>query len=145
MVLDKVLTVSGHEVGDHRYFTAWVRWLLSDDWFRDEEPGVAYSWETRVLLSTATDKSMTVLDSKRPGPIALEDVPNLAPAFQAEGLRRLREDEASSLLHTPVMRAELARLAQQAAPLDAGAMPHQARKCERKSGHERPSRHQAMR
>ncbi|MEU0002177.1 PIN domain-containing protein [Streptomyces microflavus] len=120
VVLDKVLTVSGHEVGDHRYFTAWVRWLLRDDWFRGEEPGVAYSWETRVLLSTATDKSMTVLDSKRPGPIALEDVPNLPTTLQAAGerLRRLREDdELSSLLHTPDMRAYLSRLAQQATPL----------------------------
>lgn len=82
VALDKVLEVRGHQVGDHRYFTAWVRWLLRDNKHWDGEMQVwAYAWETRVLLSTAVDQAVTVIDFRKPGPITEQDIPNV-PAYR---------------------------------------------------------------
>ncbi|GGX56405.1 PIN domain-containing protein [Streptomyces chartreusis] len=76
VALDGVLEVSGREVGGHKWFTASVRWLLSGRSPR-QDARRACAWETRVLLSPTADKGLTVLDSKRPGPISIEDVPKL--------------------------------------------------------------------
>ncbi|MFD6250614.1 PIN domain-containing protein, partial [Streptomyces roseolus] len=92
VALDKVLEVSGRQVGSHHYFTAWVRWLLRDDTVvRGAVQERAYAWETRVLLSTAADQAMTVLDFRRPGPISEEDLPKVPalPETTEETLRLL--------------------------------------------------------
>ncbi|MFE1228073.1 hypothetical protein [Streptomyces sp. NPDC058745] len=116
MALDKVTDVSGREVGGHRYFTAWVRWLLRDDrMIRSEVNERGYSWETRVLLSTAADQTMTILDFKRPGPVSEEDVPNVPalPEATEERLTRLGAAHIASLMNTPVMSVNMARLVEQ--------------------------------
>ncbi|MET9325133.1 PIN domain-containing protein [Streptomyces sp. NPDC003038] len=102
VALDKVLEVSGHEVGGHHYFTAWVRWLRRDDlMIRGEVYERGYAWETRALLSTAADQTMTVLDFRRPGPISEEDVPNVPalPLTTEERLTRLGADHIASLMN----------------------------------------------
>uniref|UniRef100_UPI003F495A4E PIN domain-containing protein n=1 Tax=Streptomyces achromogenes TaxID=67255 RepID=UPI003F495A4E len=119
VALDKVLDVSGHQVGGHHYFTAWVRWLLRDDTMvRGEVHERGYAWETRVLLSTAVDQAMTVLDFRRPGPISEEDVPNVPklPETTEERLTRMGRMHLASLLNTPAMQVTLASLAKQLAP-----------------------------
>ncbi|MFG2986986.1 PIN domain-containing protein [Streptomyces sp. NPDC048258] len=119
VALDKVLEVSGHEVGGHHYFTAWVRWLLRDDlMIRGEVYERGYAWETRALLSTAADQTMTVLDFRRPGPISEEDVPNVPalPLTTEERLTRLGADHIASLMNTPAMRVTMARLMAQHGP-----------------------------
>ncbi|MFB8402194.1 PIN domain-containing protein [Streptomyces sp. NPDC055912] len=119
VALDKVLEVSGHEVGGHHYFTAWVRWLLRDDRMaRGEVHERGYAWETRVLLSTAADQAMTVLDFKRPGPVSEEDVPNVPalPEATEARLRRLGAERVALLMNTPAMRVSMARLWEQFGP-----------------------------
>ncbi|MBL3671435.1 DUF4935 domain-containing protein [Streptomyces sp. M2CJ-2] len=119
VALDKVLEVSGHQVGGHHYFTAWVRWLLRDDrMVRGEVHERGYAWETRVLLSTAVDQAMTVLDFRRPGPISEEDVPNVPelPETTEERLTRMGRMHLASLMNTPAMQVTLAGLAKQLAP-----------------------------
>lgn len=119
VALAKVLEVSGHQVGGHHYFTAWVRWLLRDDrMVRGEVHERAYAWETRVLLSTAVDQAMTVLDFRRPGPISEEDVPNVPelPETTEERLTRMGRMHLASLMDTPAMQVTLADLAKQLAP-----------------------------
>ncbi|MEU0273187.1 PIN domain-containing protein [Streptomyces sp. NPDC006307] len=74
VALDKVLNVSGREVGGHHWFTATVRWLLAESPLAYVDEPVAYAWETRVLLSPTAEKTLTVLDSKPPAPIAPEDI-----------------------------------------------------------------------
>ncbi|TGZ12334.1 hypothetical protein DV517_74290 [Streptomyces sp. S816] len=119
VALDKVLEVSGHQVGGHHYFTAWVRWLLRDDrMVSGEVHERGYAWETRVLLSTAVDQAMTVLDFRRPGPISEEDVPNVPelPETTEERLTRMGRMHLASLMVTPAMQVTLADLAKQLAP-----------------------------
>ncbi|MFF8036175.1 PIN domain-containing protein [Streptomyces sp. NPDC016626] len=119
VALDKVLEVSGHEVGGHHYFTAWVRWLLRDDrMIRGEVHERGYAWETRVLLSTAADQTMTILDFKRPGPVSEEDVPNVPalPEATEARLTRLGAAYIASLMNTPAMRVSMARLVEQLDP-----------------------------
>jgi hypothetical protein len=119
VALDEVLEVSGHQVGNHHYFTAWVRWLLRDDrMVRGEVHERGYAWETRVLLSTAVDQAMTVLDFRRPGPISEEDVPNVPelPEKTEERLTRMGRMHLASLMDTPAMQVTLAGLAKQLAP-----------------------------
>ncbi|MEU2554693.1 PIN domain-containing protein [Streptomyces sp. NPDC013313] len=119
VALDKVLEVSGHQVRGHHYFTAWVRWLLRDDrMVRGEVHERAYAWETRVLLSTAVDQAMTVLDFRRPEPISEEDVPNVPelPETTEERLTRMGRMHLASLMNTPAMQVTLAGLAKQLAP-----------------------------
>ncbi|ALV48080.1 hypothetical protein ASR50_34775 [Streptomyces sp. 4F] len=119
VALEKVLEVSGHEVGGHHWFTAWVRWLLRDDRiFRGETHERAYAWETRVLLSTAADQAMTVLDFRRPGPISAEDVPNVPtlPHTTEERMMRLGREHLAALMNTPAMQVTLARLMEQHGP-----------------------------
>ncbi|WP_432016523.1 PIN domain-containing protein [Streptomyces hydrogenans] len=77
VALDKVLEVSGREIDGHKWFTASVRWLLTERSRQREDETLAYAWETRILLSPTADKGLTVLDSKSPGPISPEDVANL--------------------------------------------------------------------
>ncbi|MFF6888615.1 PIN domain-containing protein [Streptomyces sp. NPDC012421] len=87
VALDKVQQVSGREIDGHKWFTASVRWLLTERSRQREGETVAYAWETRILLSPTADKGLTVLDSKRPGPISPEDVtnlPELPESFEAE-------------------------------------------------------------
>ncbi|MEU9033770.1 PIN domain-containing protein [Streptomyces sp. NPDC048352] len=74
VALDRVLRVSGREVGGHHWFTASVRWLLAESHLAYVDEPVAYAWETRILLSPTADKALTVLDSKPPAPIAPEDI-----------------------------------------------------------------------
>ncbi|MGV9761671.1 PIN domain-containing protein [Streptomyces tricolor] len=74
VALDKVLKVSGREVGGHHWFTASVRWLLAESHLAFPDERAAYAWETRVLLSPTAEKTLTVLDSKPPAPIAPEDI-----------------------------------------------------------------------
>ncbi|MFH8577136.1 PIN domain-containing protein [Streptomyces zaomyceticus] len=117
--LDKVLEVSGHQVGGHHYFTAWARWLLRDDRIiRGEAFERGYAWETRVLLSTAADQAMTVLDSRRPGPISMEDVPNVPPLPESteERLTNLGRSHLAALMNTPAMQVTLGRLVAQLGP-----------------------------
>ncbi|MFJ2875438.1 MULTISPECIES: PIN domain-containing protein [unclassified Streptomyces] len=79
--LDKVLKVDAREVGGHHWFTASVRWLLKEERPRPEgylPQHMAYAWETRILLSPTADKPLTVLDSKRPGPIYYADIPKVS-------------------------------------------------------------------
>ncbi|MBT3163070.1 DUF4935 domain-containing protein [Streptomyces sp. Vc74B-19] len=119
VALDKVLEVSGREVGGHHYFTAWVRWLLRDDRvIRGEVVERAYAWETRVLLSTAADQAMTVLDFRRPGPISAEDVPNVPalPETTEERLTRMGRAHLAALMNTPAMQVTLARISDQLGP-----------------------------
>ncbi|MFE6461110.1 PIN domain-containing protein [Streptomyces cinereoruber] len=119
VALDKVTDVSAREVGGHRYFTAWVRWLLRDDrLIRGEVVERGYAWETRVLLSTAADQAMTVLDSRRPGPISEEDLPNVPalPEPTEARLTRLGAAHLASLMDTPAMRASMSRLWEQFGP-----------------------------
>ncbi|MEV7440535.1 hypothetical protein AB0O22_05165 [Streptomyces sp. NPDC091204] len=119
VALDKVLEVSGHEVGGHHYFTAWVRWLLRDDrMIRGEVYERGYAWETRALLRTAADQAMTVLDFRRPGPISEEDVPNVPalPLTTEERLTRLGAAHIASLMDTPAMRVTMAHLMGQYGP-----------------------------
>ncbi|MGW3520582.1 PIN domain-containing protein [Streptomyces hydrogenans] len=116
VALDKVLEVSGREVGGHHWFTAWVRWLLRDDrWTRGEVQELGYAWETRVLLSTAADQDMTILDFRRPGPISKEDEPNVPalPETTEERLTRLGREHLAALMDTPAMRVALGRLVRQ--------------------------------
>ncbi len=116
VALDKVLEVSGREVGGHFWFTAWARWLLRDDRIiRGEVIERAYAWETRVLLSTAADQDMTILDFRRPGPISEEDVPNVPalPETTEERLTRVGRARVTALLNTPAMQVPLARLVEQ--------------------------------
>ncbi|WAE68459.1 PIN domain-containing protein [Streptomyces cavourensis] len=119
VALDKVLEVSGREVGGHFWFTAWARWLLREERvLRGEVFERAYAWETRVLLSTAADQDMTILDFRRPGPISEEDVPNVPalPYTREERLTRAGEARVSALLRTPSMQVPLARLMEQVGP-----------------------------
>lgn len=119
MALDKVLEVTGREVGGHHWFTAWVRWLLRDDRvIRGEVFERAYAWETRVLLSTAADQAMTILDFRRPGPISEEDIPNVPalPLTTEERLTRVGRARVHALLNTPAMQIPLARLMGQLGP-----------------------------
>lgn len=118
VALDKVLEVSGREVGGHHWFTVWVRWLLRENKpVRGDEGQRAYAWETRVLLSTAADQAVTVLDSRRPGPITEEDIPGLPELpLEAERLRLLGEAHVRALLNTPAMQATLASIAERVAP-----------------------------
>ncbi|WP_024756058.1 PIN domain-containing protein [Streptomyces exfoliatus] len=126
VALDKVLEVSAREVAGHKWYTASVRWLLAEDespWGYTGER-VAYAWETRVLLSpTASDKGLTVLDSKRPSPVSREDIPNVPPVTEEGELVLLGAAKRSGLLDsTPEFRPLLRRLARQAtdlAPLEA--------------------------
>ncbi|WP_331719588.1 PIN domain-containing protein [Streptomyces virginiae] len=116
VVLDKVLEVSGQEVGGHHWFTAWVRWLLRDDRvIHGEVHERAYAWETRVLLSTAADQAMTVLDFRRPGPISAEDVPNVLalPQTTEEHLTHVGRAHLAALMNTPAMQVTLGRLVAQ--------------------------------
>ncbi|MET9432281.1 MULTISPECIES: PIN domain-containing protein [unclassified Streptomyces] len=118
VALSKVLEVSGREVGGHHWFTAWVRWLLTEGKPTRALPSdrLAYAWETRVLLSTTADRSLTVLDFRRPGPIAPEDVPGLPreenqaadPPIVAAAMRKLFGDKE--------IQAGLVRLAAASAP-----------------------------
>ncbi|MFD6757905.1 MULTISPECIES: PIN domain-containing protein [Streptomyces] len=119
VALDKVLEVSGRQVGSHHYFTAWVRWLLRDDTVvRGAVQERAYAWETRVLLSTAADQAMTVLDFRRPGPISEEDLPKVPalPETTEETLRLLGKVHLASLINSPAMQVTLARLVEQLGP-----------------------------
>ncbi|MFD5110280.1 PIN domain-containing protein [Streptomyces cinereoruber] len=119
VALDKVLEVSGREVGGHHYFTAWVRWLLKDDHvIHGEAYERAYAWETRVLLSTRADQAMTVLNFKRPGPISAEDAPHLPvlPQTTEARLARVGRAHLEALMNTPAMQVTMARLAEQFAP-----------------------------
>ncbi|GAA0618012.1 hypothetical protein GCM10010394_55420 [Streptomyces crystallinus] len=60
-----------------------------------------YAWETRVLLSTAADQTMTVLDFKRPGPVAEEDIHVSAlPEATEARLTRLGAAHIASLMNT---------------------------------------------
>ncbi|MEU2409209.1 PIN domain-containing protein [Streptomyces rubiginosohelvolus] len=120
VALDKVLEVSGHQVGDHHYFTAWVRWLLRDDRVvRGDLLDRAFAWETRVLLSTAADQALTVLDFRRPGPVSEEDIPNVPalPQTTEERLARLGKVHLDALMNTPAMQVTLAELAKQIVPM----------------------------
>ncbi|MCX5303188.1 PIN domain-containing protein [Streptomyces sp. NBC_00160] len=119
VALDKVLEVSGREVGGHHYFTAWVRWLLRGDrMIRGEVHERAYAWETRVLLSTAADQSLTVLDFRRPSPISAEDAPKVPalPETTEERLTRVGRSHLDALMKTPTMQVALARISEQLAP-----------------------------
>ncbi|KUN16256.1 hypothetical protein AQJ11_39855 [Streptomyces corchorusii] len=116
VALDKVLEVSGREVGGHHWFTVWVRWLLREPLQGDGDQ-LAYAWETRVLLSTAADQAITVLDSRRPGPITEEDIPGLPELpSDAERLRLMGEAHVRALLNTPAMQATLASIAERVVP-----------------------------
>lgn len=97
VALDEVLEVSGREVGGHKWFTASVRWLLTERWRRRDEEPIAYAWETRVLLSPTADKGLTVLDSRRPGPIVAEDIPKLPQLPPLPELSLVEAVEASLL------------------------------------------------
>ncbi|MFD4946598.1 PIN domain-containing protein [Streptomyces sp. NPDC058409] len=82
VALSKVLEVSAREIVGHKWFTASVRWLLAESGlprhYTDERDRIAFAWETRVLLSpTASEKGLTVLDGKRPGPVTSDDAPNV--------------------------------------------------------------------
>ncbi|WP_432104476.1 PIN domain-containing protein [Streptomyces sp. bgisy091] len=113
VALDKVVEVSGREVGGNHWFTAWVRWLLRDDrTIRGEWREEGYAWETRVLLSTAADQPLTVLDFRRPGPIELEDIPHLpAPTDPWDALvSKVGKAHAESLMRIPAMRTHLANI-----------------------------------
>ncbi|OEJ56621.1 hypothetical protein BGM19_38985 [Streptomyces agglomeratus] len=125
VAFDKVLDVSGREVDGHKWFTASVRWLLAEDisryWYTGER--IAYAWETRVLLSPTADTGLTVLDSRRPEPIAREDIPNV-PEVTADGeMAVLGAAKASGLLDaTHEFKAFLSRLTPEAlglSPLEA--------------------------
>ncbi|MEU9530386.1 PIN domain-containing protein [Streptomyces sp. NPDC048210] len=110
VALDKVLEVSGREVGGNHWFTAWVRWLLTEDQtLGGEVREMGYAWETRVLLSTAADQPLTVLDFRRPDPIRFEDIPHMpAPTNPMEALvASVGKAQADSLMRIPAMRAHL--------------------------------------
>ncbi|WP_171114552.1 MULTISPECIES: PIN domain-containing protein [unclassified Streptomyces] len=97
VALDTVSEVSAREIDGHKWFTASVRWLFAEDGhqvrrFGRECDRVAYAWQTRVLLSpTASDSSLTILDSKRPGPVSRDDVPNVPIIVESEELTALLE------------------------------------------------------
>ncbi|MFF3864092.1 PIN domain-containing protein [Streptomyces sp. NPDC002209] len=111
VALDRVLEVSGREVDGHHWFTASVRWLLREIRnLRGEELDRAYAWETRVLLSTAADKAMTVLDSKRPVPITPEDIPGLPEVPSLDDELSLSAEQVEALANHPSMRAAMARI-----------------------------------
>ncbi|WP_314220286.1 PIN domain-containing protein [Streptomyces zaehneri] len=121
VVLDNVVEVSSHEVDGHHWFTAWARWLLRDSKvIGGEEQQRAYAWETRVLLSTAADNAMAVLDFKRPTSISRDDIPNVPTATEAtterDRLIRLGEAHIAALMNTPAMQVTLSSLAEQLAP-----------------------------
>ncbi|MET8755591.1 PIN domain-containing protein [Streptomyces sp. NPDC004667] len=95
--LGQVTEVSGREVGDHHWFTATVRWLLREPvGFGNDERDHAFAWETRVLLSTAADKAITVLDSKRPTAITSDDIPRLPEISYVDAELRLAEAQVRS-------------------------------------------------
>ncbi|ALO97738.1 hypothetical protein SHL15_6706 [Streptomyces hygroscopicus subsp. limoneus] len=121
VALDKVVEVSSHEVDGHHWFTAWARWLLRDSKvIGGEEQQRAYAWETRVLLSTAADNAMAILDFKRPTSISGDDIPNVPTATEAtterDRLIRLGEAHIAALMNTPAMQVTLSSLAEQLAP-----------------------------
>lgn len=96
VALDKILEVSGREVGGHKWFTASVRWLLTERG-RRRDVRWAYAWETRVLLSPTADKGVTVLGSNRPDPIMAEDLPKLPQLPPLPELSEAEELTASLL------------------------------------------------
>lgn len=91
--LGEVLDVSAREIDGHKWFTASVRWLLAAQDglgpLTGEPDRIAYSWQTRVLLSptASTSKGITVLDSQRPGPVTSEEI------AQVPALPRPRNDD----------------------------------------------------
>ncbi|MFE5595214.1 PIN domain-containing protein [Streptomyces sp. NPDC056549] len=112
-VLDEVLEVSGREVGGHHWFTAWVRWVLSENKPRMAFPNdrLAYAWETRVLLSPTADHALTVLDFRRPGPIGRDEIHKLPDVPRVnDALITLSEEQANRLLSTPAMQEAMGRI-----------------------------------
>ncbi|MFD0169147.1 hypothetical protein ACFVJH_34160 [Streptomyces decoyicus] len=97
VALDTVSEVSAREIDGHKWFTASVRWLIAEDGhqvrrFGRECDRVAYAWQTRVMLSpTASDSGLTILDSKRPSPVSMDDVPNVPIIVEPEELTALLE------------------------------------------------------
>jgi hypothetical protein len=105
VALDTVSEVSAREIDGHKWFTASVRWLLAEDGHHvrrfdsGEHDRVAYAWLTRVMLSpTASDRGLTILDSKRPIPVSMDDIPNVPIIVEPEELTALWEAARSGSL-----------------------------------------------
>ncbi|MFI8913570.1 PIN domain-containing protein [Streptomyces sp. NPDC053513] len=109
VALDNVAEVSAREIDGHKWFTASVRWLFAEDGHQVRRYGrqcdrVAYAWETRVMLSpTASESGLTILDSKRPSPVSMDDIPNVPVIVEPEELSALWEAErAGEFSEAPV-------------------------------------------